>query len=279
VSTQRYKLTIAYRGTNYYGWQTQGVNPTWKGPMPPQGQGIPTIQEILKRSIEKVVLHKVALVGSSRTDTGVHAKGQVAHFDTDKTMIPIDKLRQAVNAKLPGDILVRAIEPADEYFDAIRSTVRKRYQYVIWNAPDRSPFFNDLYWHRWQTLDIAAMQSAAAQFVGTHDFASFAKPGHGRANTVRTVFDCSVSYRVPRLVIGVEGNGFLWNMVRIIVGTLMEVGQGRVPTEAMTEMIAAKDRTAAGLTAPPQGLYLQWIQTADRSNATAKSDEIPPQDE
>ena len=274
MPNQRYKLTLAYRGTHYYGWQTQGVNPTWKGLIPPAGQGIPTVQETLKRCIEKVVLQKISLVGSSRTDTGVHAKGQVAHFDTDKTTIPIESLRQAINAKLPGDILIRRIEPVDDYWDAIRSTVRKRYQYVIWNAPDRSAFFNDLYWHRWQTLDLAAMQTAAAQFVGTHDFASFAKPGHGRANTIRTIFDCSVSQRQTLLVFGVEGNGFLWNMVRIIVGTLVNVGQGKISAHEMTAMIAAKNRTAAGLTAPPQGLYLHWIKHRDAEGANASDAEL-----
>lgn len=260
MPTQRYKLTVAYRGTHYHGWQTQGVNPTWKGPMPPEGHGIPTIQEKLRRAIEDVVRHEVTLVGSSRTDAGVHAKGQVAHFDTDKTQIPIEALRQSVNAKLPGNILVHKIEPVPESFDAIRSTISKRYQYSIWNAPDRSPFLNDLAWHRWFKLDIDAMRTAAKHLIGEHDFASFAKPGHGRENTIRTVHDCSVTFRQPRLVIGVEGSGFLWHMVRIIVGTLLEVGLKRTAPEELPEIIAAKDRTAAGPTAPPQGLYLQWIR-------------------
>ncbi len=261
MPAQRYKLTIAYRGTLYHGWQTQGVNPTWKGPLPPQGEGIPTIQEKLRRAIEEVVRHDVSLVGSSRTDTGVHAKGQVAHFDTDKTQIPIQALRQSINAKLPGDILVRRIEPVSDSFDAIRSTLCKRYQYVIWNAPDRSPFFNPLVWHRWFKLDVDAMQSAAAHFVGEHDFASFAKPGHGRENTIRTVHDCSISHRAPRLIVGIEGSGFLWHMVRIIVGTLLEVGLKRIAPEEIPQIIAARDRTKAGPTAPPHGLYLQWIKT------------------
>ncbi len=263
MPTQRYKLTVAYRGTHYHGWQTQGVNPTWKGETPPEGHGIPTIQEKLRRALEGVVRHEVPVVGSSRTDAGVHAKGQIAHFDTDKTQIPIEALRQSVNARLPGDILIRSVEPVADSFDAIRSTVSKRYQYVIWHAPDRPPFFHDLVWHRWFKLDIAAMQSAAAHFLGEHDFASFAKPGHGRENTIRTVHDCSISYRAPRLIIGVEGSGFLWHMVRIIVGTLLEVGLKRTAPEAISEIIAAKDRTAAGPTAPPHGLYLQWIRTSE----------------
>ena len=258
--TQRYKLTIAYRGTQYHGWQTQGVNPTWKGPAPPPGHGIPTIQEKLRRALQDVVRHDVTVVGSSRTDAGVHAKGQVAHFDTDKVQIPIEALRQSVNARLPGDILIREITAVPESFDAIKSTLSKRYQYVIWNAPDRPPFFNDLVWHRWFKLDVDAMRMAAAQFMGKHDFASFARPGHGRENTIRTIHDCSISYRAPRLVIGIEGSGFLWHMVRIIVGTLLEVGLKRIAPESIATILTAQNRQAAGPTAPPEGLYLQWIK-------------------
>jgi tRNA pseudouridine38-40 synthase len=259
--TQRYKLTLAYRGTRYHGWQTQGVHPNWKGEIPPDGEGIPTVQEKLKRCIESVVNHPITLVGSSRTDAGVHAKGQVAHFDTDKLQIPPEKIRLAVNARLPGDILIREIEPVPDTFHAIRSTICKRYQYVIWHAKDRPPFFNDLIWHRWFDLDIPAMQAAAAHLVGQHDFASFAKPGHGRDTTVRTVFDCSVSYRAPKLIVGVEGSGFLWHMVRIIVGTLVEVGMKKIDPDSIPEILKAADRKAAGSTAPPYGLYLHWIKT------------------
>ena len=257
----RYKLTIAYRGTNYHGWQTQGMSDTYKGPTPEPGEGIPTIQEIVSRAITSVVRHPLQLVGSSRTDSGVHAKGQLAHFDTGQSQIPIDGLRRAVNHALPDDILVRAIEPVDESFNAVTSTVSKRYQYYVWNAPDRPIFTPDLAMHRWQPLDVAAMRAAASRLVGEHDFASFAKPGHGRANTIRKVLGCDVSFRAPRMIIGVEGTGFLWNMVRIIAGTLIEVGIGRIAPDQIDEIIAAKDRQAAGPTAPAHGLYLQWIRT------------------
>jgi tRNA pseudouridine38-40 synthase len=261
---QRYKLTIAYRGTRYHGWQHQAANPlTWKGPKPPEGEGIPTVQETLSRAIQGVVGHPVALVGSSRTDAGVHAKGQLAHFDTDQTQIPPDGLRRAVNSRLPDDILIRAIEPVDASFDAIASTASKRYQYVVWTAEDRPVFAADLAYHRWQPLDVDAMAAAAAVLVGTHDFASFAKPGHGREHTVRTVLACSVRRRGPRLVIGVEGTGFLWHMVRIVAGTLIEVGLGRFTPADVAAILAAKDRRAAGKTAPAHGLYLQWIRTKE----------------
>lgn len=263
--TQRYKLTIAYRGTRYHGWQHQTTPPTWKGEAPPTGEGIPTIQEAVTKALAGVANEPITLHGSSRTDTGVHAKGQVAHFDTTRTQIPVDSLRRAANHRLPEDVLIRAIEPVPAEFDAIRWTASKRYQYAIWHDKDRPPFFADLAWHRWQPLDVAAMHAAAAHLVGTHDFASFARPGHGRESTIRTVLGCDVSYRKPKLVIGVEGTGFLWNMVRIIVGTLVEVGLGRHRPEAIARMIEAKDRKAAGPTAPPHGLYLQWIKMREES--------------
>lgn len=269
---QRYKLTIAYRGTAYHGWQHQAASKTWKGQIPPPGQGIPTVQELLRRALEGVVRHPVNLVGSSRTDARVHAKGQVAHFDTDQLQIPPEGMRRAVNHALPDDILVRAIDPVPPSFNAVGSTQRKRYQYCIWNAGDRPVFFADLAWHRWQTLDVNTMADAARLLQGTHDFSSFARPGHGRATTVRTLHACQVSARGPRIVIGVEGSGFLWNMVRIIAGTLVEVGMGRRPAASMPEILAARDRRAAGGTAPPQGLYLQWIRFHEPNTTPTTAD-------
>jgi tRNA pseudouridine38-40 synthase len=263
MPAQRYKLTLAYRGTRYHGWQHQVTPPTWKGEAPPEGQGIPTIQETLRRAIERVLNHPITLVGSSRTDAGVHAKGQVAHFDTDRTQIPLDGLRRGINHFLPADVLVRSITPVPPEFDAIKSTLSKRYQYFIWNHEDRPLFFPDLAWHRWQKLNIPAMQQAATHFVGTHDFASFARPGHGREHTVRTVLACDLHLRPPRLIVGVEGTGFLWHMVRILVGTLVEVGLGKYPPDKIRDMIEAKDRKSSGSTAPAHGLYLQWIKSND----------------
>ena len=260
MPTQRYKLTVAYRGSAYHGWQRQMAANTWKGPTPLPGHGIPTIQEILSRTLAHVVGHPVTLVGSSRTDSGVHAKGQIAHFDTDQIQIPPDGLRRSVNHRLPSDILIRAIEPVDDGFDAIASTISKRYQYFIWNDLDRPVFFGDLAWHRWRPLDRPAMAQAAQEFVGERDFASFARPGHKRITTVRNVLACSVSWRGPRIVVAVEGAGFLWHMVRIMVGTLVEVGLGQYPPGRIREMLAARDRRAAGPTAPPYGLFLQWVQ-------------------
>ena len=269
MPTQRYKLVVAYRGTRYHGWQQQPAMDTFKGDAPPAGEGIPTIQEALTKALVSVLNHPVTVVGSSRTDAGVHAKGQVAHVDTDQVQIPREGLRRAVNARLPSDVLVRQIKPVPDTFDAVRSTTSKRYQYFIWNHADRPCFFPDLAWHRWQRLDVDGMQAAAAHFVGRHDFATFARPGHGRENTVRTVYACDVTFRAPKLVVAVEGSGFLWNMVRIIVGTLVEVGLGRYAPEDVPRMLAARDRQAAGATAPPHGLYLQWIRFATPAHAAS----------
>jgi tRNA pseudouridine38-40 synthase len=259
-ATQRYKLTIAYRGSRYHGWQTQAAMPNYKGFVPP-GQGLPTIQETLERKLAEVLGHPVQVKGSSRTDSGVHAKGQIAHMDTPCITIPPKGLRRAVNAQLPPDILIRKIEPVADTFDAADSTTSKRYQFFIWNQDDRPVFFSDLAWHRQLYLDIPKIKQAAAHFVGEHDFASFARPGHKREHTIRTVLACDVSWRKPKLIISVEGTGFLWNMVRIMVGTLVEVGLGRFQPHEIVDILAAKDRKAAGSTAPPHGLYLQWIKT------------------
>lgn len=269
MRTQRYKLTISYRGTRYHGWQAQPLMETYTGDPPPPGEGIPTIQETIRRVLADVLRHPVSLVGSSRTDAGVHAKGQLAHFDTDQVQIPKEGLRKAVNHQLPPDILIRAIDPVPDTFDAVQSTLRKRYQYFIWNCADRPVFFSDLAWHRWHRLDVSAMKAAAAHFVGRHDFTSFARPGHGRDNALRTVYACDVSYRAPRIVIGIEASGFLWNMVRIMVGTLVQVGLHGYEPDAIPEMLAVRDRRAAGPTAPPHGLYLQWIQTRKEDEAPA----------
>jgi tRNA pseudouridine38-40 synthase len=260
MPTQRFKLTLAYRGTRYHGWQAQPAMETYGGDRPPPGEGIPTIQSELVKALVAVLRHPVNVVGSSRTDAGVHAKGQVVHFDTPLVQIPPDGVRKGVNSRLPPDILVRWAKAVPDTFDAIHSTTRKRYQYFIWNAQERPVFFNDLAWHRWQQMDIPAMSAAAAHLVGEHDFASFARPGHGRESTIRTLYGCDIAARGSKLLIGIEGSGFLWNMVRIIVGTLIQVGIGRYTPEDIPRMLAAKDRQAAGPTAPPHGLYLQWIK-------------------
>jgi len=276
MPTQRYKLIVAYRGTRYHGWQRQLPNKLWKGEPLALGEGIPTIQERLMNALVSVVHHPVEVVGSSRTDAGVHAKGQLVHFDTTSTQIPPEGLRLAANSRLPSDIVIRSVEPVPDDFDARKWTVRKRYQYAIWNHRDRHIFASDLCWHRHKPHDVEAMREAAARFIGTHDFTSFARPGHGREHAVRTIHECSVSHRGGMIVVGVTGSGFLWNMVRIIVGTLSEVGLGQRRPEEIDAMLAAKDRTAAGGTAPAHGLYLQWVETRPPVVEPAHVDEPRP---
>lgn len=257
---QRFKLTVAYRGTAYHGWQRQAVPSTWKGPVPEGGAGLPSVQETLEAALVEVLKHPLYVVGSSRTDAGVHAKGQVCHVDSIRTLIPEEGLRRAVNHQLPDDILVTKVERVPTTFDSIFSTASKRYQYAIWNDPDRPVFKADLFFHRWRPLDLVEMKRAAAHLVGTHDFASFCKPGHGRETTVRTVHALDVSRKGPIIVIGVEGSGFLWNQVRIMAGAIVQAGDGEMRADDFPAILAARDRRRAGKTAPPQGLYLQWIK-------------------
>jgi tRNA pseudouridine38-40 synthase len=259
-------MIVAYRGTHFHGWQRQMPLPTFKGKAPPPGHGIPTVQETLARAMAKVLNHRVIITGSSRTDRGVHAKAQMAHFDTDQTQIPPEGMRMAINHKLPDEILIRSIEPVPKNFDAIQAAQTKRYQYFVWNALNRNPFAHDLSWHKWQPLNVEAMKQAAPHLEGEHDFTSFCRPGHGRQTAVRTINCCSVANIGPKIVLGIEGTGFLWNMVRIIVGTLVEVGLGIYSPNDIPKMLAAKDRRAAGSTAPPEGLYLQWIKIRPELN-------------
>lgn len=276
MPTQRYKLVIAYRGTRYHGWQKQYPNEFYKGPSPASLglEGIPTVQELVSKAIMHVVRHPVNLVGSSRTDAGVHAKGQVAHFDTDK-IIPGVNLARAVSSRLPDDIAVLSAQPVPDTFDAISSTLSKRYQYVIWNAPQKHVFMEDLFWYQWRPLNPQAMRDAAKRFVGTYDFSAFAKAGHGRETTVRTVLECDVSWRLPRIVIGIEGSGFLWNMVRIMVGTLLDVGLGRWTGDDIARMIDSADRRLAGKTAPAHGLYLQWVKSRQDAELPCLPESVP----
>jgi len=256
-------MVLAYRGTRYHGWAHQEIPPTWKGPVDRPDQygvrGLLTVHREVTRALQYVLKHPVGVIGASRTDTGVHAKAQLAHFDTT-VKIPLVGMRRAINHALPEDILVRTLEPVPFEFHAIRSVLRKRYQYLIWHHEDRPPLLAGFAWHRWQEIDVDAMREAAKYLVGLHDFASFAKAKHKRRSTIREIYGIDISYRPPRLVIGVEGNGFLWHMVRIIVGTLTAVGMGLEKPEAVKAMLEARDRKAALSTAPPAGLYLQWVR-------------------
>jgi tRNA pseudouridine38-40 synthase len=221
------------------------------------------------------VREPVDLLGASRTDAGVHARGQVAAFTS--TGWPPERgtepLRRAINSGLPPDVLVTSVEGVPERFEPIGDCVAKGYSYTLFASPDRPVFDRRFVHHVWTPLDAHAMNAAAARIVGEHDFAAFAKAGHGRESTVRTVFECRVvdereeqpgrqndagGARTVR--IDVSGNGFLYNMVRIIAGTLVEVGRGRLTVDDVSAAIDRRERRLAGPTLPPTGLCLEWVK-------------------
>lgn len=251
----RYKLTVAYDGTNFHGWQKQH---------PPGEEPLRTAQGVLEATIQHVVREEIHLLGASRTDSGVHAKGQVAAFSTDKAF-PVERLARAVTSRLPDDIQVLDAKEVPDSFNPIGDCTAKGYRYRIAHGhdlPKRKPLFDRCY-TAWiaEPLDPVPMHEAAQHLVGEHDFASFTRLHHGRESTVRTVDECSVSaISRHRLRINVSGNGFLYNMVRIIAGTLVEVGRGKFKPDDVPTILATRDRAAAGPTLPPEGLCLMWIR-------------------
>jgi tRNA pseudouridine38-40 synthase len=252
---KRYKLTIAYDGTAYNGWQRQ-----------PETPGVVTVQREIEKAAGTIVSHPVTVLGSSRTDTGVHAMGQIAAMNTD-TALDSERLRKAINSRLPPDILIRSLEEASLDFD-VRTAKHKRYRYLIWAAQDRPVFYRHYVYHFYRPLDLTAMQSACTHFLGEHDFNAFKGHLDERENTVRTIFNCTIhksrstspTDRAPLIIFAVEGNGFLYHMVRTMIGTILEVGTGHWKAERVGEIIASKDRQQAGPCAPAQGLHLQWIR-------------------
>ena len=239
------KLTLSYDGTDFAGWQTQ-----------PNGR---TVQATLEAALASITGETgVRMNASGRTDSGVHAVGQVANFRTEST-IPATSLLRALNAKLPHDVVVREAVDVAESFDANRDAVRKLYRYVIHDGPVPSPFLRKYVCSSHWSLDAAAMSAAARCLVGTHDFRCFETEWPNRATSVRTITHLAVNRFGEHVWIDVEADGFLYNMVRAIAGTLMNVGRGYWPIERVAEILAAGDRTLAGPTAPPQGLFLMRV--------------------
>lgn len=235
------KAVIEYDGTAYVGWERQK-----------NGLGI---QEVIEEAIHTITRERVVIEGSGRTDAGVHAFGQVASFRIEKD-IPPRKLRLGLNAVLPPDIAVRSIEDVDPEFHARKSARSKTYRYTILNAETRSPHARQTSYHFPQALDETAMAEAAACFVGTHDFTAFAREADRKKTCVRTILAAQIRRDGEFVHVEVTGTGFLYNMVRIITGTLIEVGLGRRSADSVPALLGSKQRSESGYTVPPHGLAL-----------------------
>jgi tRNA pseudouridine38-40 synthase len=239
------RLTIQYDGSRYHGWQIQ--------------PGEKTIQGELVEAVSSLVGRRTHVHGASRTDAGVSALGQVGLFEIDSP-IPTENFPDAINDRLPREIVVTAAEEAPRKFDLIGAVTSKLYRYTIYTGRFRPVLKLNQCWHIPRELDVAAMNRAAQLLIGKKDFKSFASAADRRENSVRTIIRCDVVAENEWIYVNVEGDGFLYNMVRNIAGTLVDVGYGRWEPEKVSDILDAKDRTAAGRLAPPQGLCLMWIK-------------------
>ncbi len=238
---------VAYDGTDFHGWQNQ--------------PGQRTVQGVLEGVIQRTVRHPVELMGSGRTDAGVHAAGQVANFRTS-CELECGKLHHSIASRLDKDVSIFEVRDVHADFHATLGAESKLYQYRIFNSQHRpvERFVQRYAYHYWKPLDLGPMREAAAHFVGEKDFSSMTAAGGERECMVRTVFRCEVERHVDEIRIDVEGSGFLFRQVRNMVGTLLNVGRGAWPPDRVAEILAAKDRTKAGPTAPALGLCLQWVR-------------------
>lgn len=250
-----FRITLAYDGTAYHGWQVQPDRPT--------------IQATLETALKRITRESSRVIGSGRTDAGVHARRQVAAFRSSTRLSP-EVLCRALNANTPDDIYVWKVETVSEQFHAIRDAVAKEYRYTIRDGPDRDVFSRNFVWHIRRRLNVPAMARAAADLIGRHDYQSFEAAGAPRKTSVRTVSRVAVNRVAGQggtaILIEVEADGFLYNMVRNIVGTLVCVGRGDQPAEWVGEVLRACDRRKAGPTAPALGLTL-WDVRYDREDA------------
>ena len=241
---KRILLTISYDGTNYSGWQKQ------KNAVTVQGEFDKACSALFKTDVESI--------GASRTDAGVHALGQRAVIDVD-TSIPAEKIPLALNPLLPDDIVVTHAEEVGADFNPRFKALKKTYEYSIYNAPFRNPIYRNYSEYVRCELDLDSMRTACEAFVGEHDFRAFCASGNSSKTTVRTIYSLDVEKDGDFIKIRVTGNGFLYNMVRIIAGTLIYVGEGRIAPDDLPEIIASGDRRKAGKTAGPSGLVLVKI--------------------
>lgn len=263
-------LLVAYDGTEFHGWQNQ--------------QELRTVQSVLEQALRRVVRHQVSLHASGRTDAGVHAAGQVASFRSVCPLIP-ERFRHAVGARLPKDVSLRALYPVHPDFDARHGALSKLYRYRIYNSRSRpvEHLLQRYVYHVWHPLSTDRMRQGASRFLGTMDFRAMAAKGGERKSTIRTVFRCDVERHFDEIWIDVEGNGFLYNQVRNMVGTLINVGLGKWEPDRVTTILEGLDRAQAGPTAPGRGLCLQWVRYPHRllcpietAGARTESETIAP---
>jgi tRNA pseudouridine38-40 synthase len=247
---KKFVALLEYDGTCYHGWQLQS--------------GVPTIQEALESALERILGKATRVHGAGRTDAGVHATGQVAHFVADLRHSEQD-LQRACNALLPDDITVISVRSAAADLHARHSALSKTYTYCILNRPLRSSLARAYSWHVPQLLDLAAMERAAQLLVGSHDFAAFGAPTDGTPSTVREILEAfwQRDDAGETLRFTIRGSGFLRYMVRSIVGTLVPVGLGKIEAQEFLSILESRDRSKAGPTAPPHGLFLEWVEYQD----------------
>jgi tRNA pseudouridine38-40 synthase len=263
LNTQKFKLVIAYDGTGYEGWQVQKT-----------GTGV---QEIIEKALAKLFPSTPRLHGSSRTDTGVHALGMVAHFEIPAVEsrgrgMSTRKLALALNAWLPEDIRVLSASRAPGRFHARFDAAGKQYRYFVWNHAAMNPLIRHTAWHVTRPLDLKAMRAAAPLFVGRHDFKSFAASrNYEMKSTVRRLTRCDVKKSGHLLTFIIEGDGFLYKMCRGIVGTIVQIGLGKFPADEIKRMLAKKDRRVAGMTAPAHGLVLWKVFYAKTRSSRRQS--------
>ena len=241
---KRILLTIAYDGTAYHGWQIQ-----------PNGI---TVQEVIQDSLEKLLGKETLVSGCSRTDAGVHAKEFCLHFDCDDN-IPHDAFLRGLNSILPQDISVKNSKTVDSDFHARFNALGKTYAYTIYNGKLKDPFLSRYAWHIERKLDENKMNEFCRKIVGEHDFFAFSSSGRTVTDTVRTVSECFVKRDGDIVKLEITGNGFLYNMVRIITGTAVEVSDGKINPDDVDKIFIIKDRNMAGITAPPMGLSLEKV--------------------
>ena len=241
---RKLKLIVAYDGTNYYGWQRQ--------------KELVTVQQVLEERLAKIFDEPLQIVASGRTDTGVHALGQVVSFSTSGS-IPVANIVKAARTVLPKDIAVLRAEEMDCDFHARFCAKAKQYLYIIEQANLPDPFKVNYAWLLDEKIDVGLMQQAASLIIGEHDFSSFRASGSKPTEPVRTIYSADWTREGNKITFSIKGNGFLYHMVRNLVGSFVDIGRGKIDIEDFQKIFLAKDRNLAGKTAPPQGLYLDEV--------------------